>query len=102
MARTREQRVSEVLRHFGANVAVLRRSRGYSQQALAELVECDVRFVQRVERAARIPSFTMVVVFADVLGVPVADLFAEREPEPARPGRPRKDGAGEGGDGAGS
>ena len=77
---------------MGANVHARRVLAGLTQQQLAELADVDLRFLQRIERGAGVPSFPTVVALADALGANMGELFEPAEPTPARRGRPRRPG----------
>lgn len=53
-----------ILKYIGANVRALRIRRGLTQEQLAERVELDPRFMQRIERGTR--NFS-VLTLADAL-----------------------------------
>lgn len=75
---------------MGANVQARRVHAGLTQQQLAELADVDLRFLQRIERGAGVPSFPTVVALAGALGATMSELFEPAEPTPARRGRPRR------------
>jgi transcriptional regulator with XRE-family HTH domain len=81
-------RVQDVLRALGANVQAFRVRAGLTQHQLAERADMDLRFLQRIERGAGVPSVPTIVALADAVGAEVADLFRPAEPVPARRGRP--------------
>ena len=84
------ERVVQVLGYIGANTLRLRQQRGVTQERLAELADLDLRFIQRIERAARNLSIGVLVPLADALGVDPRELLAPAELLPARRGRPKK------------
>lgn len=65
---------------FGQRVRRLRRERGLSQERLAELAGCDRQSINRIENAAYTTSLHRLLMLADALGVPAADLLAEPAP----------------------
>ena len=67
----------EELRRLGERVREERRSRGLTQEALAESLELSVAYVSLIERGGRNPPYTTVVAIARALGVPPARLVAD-------------------------
>jgi transcriptional regulator with XRE-family HTH domain len=53
---------------------------GISQMALAEKVGCSTTLIGNIEIKKRFPSAENIDRIAHALGVPVTDLFAEKEP----------------------
>lgn len=82
--------LDELLRHIGANVYRLRVRRGLTQAELAERADLDVRFVQRIERAATAPSLKTLLAIAGALQTPPAALLRPAHLPHAKVGRPRK------------
>lgn len=62
-------------KELGIRIAELRRTRGLTQEELAELVSCSVEFISLVERGVNSPSVAGLQAFADALKVEVRDLF---------------------------
>ena len=60
---------------LGKRIADLRRSKKFTQEQLAEAVDCSVEFVSLVERGVNAPSVAGLEKFAKVLKVEVRDLF---------------------------
>jgi transcriptional regulator with XRE-family HTH domain len=81
-----------VLGYVGANVRHLRRSKGLTQEALAEAADLDVRFLQRIERGETNLGVAAVVALADALNVSIGMLFRKAKLLEATPGRPAKPG----------
>lgn len=69
---------------FGQNVRRIRRSRGYSQEELAEHTELHRTYIGSVERGERNLSLSNIVAIAQALDVPVAELFQGIEIVPRR------------------
>lgn len=65
------------LRRLGERVREQRRSRGMTQEALAEALQLSVAYVSLIERGGRNPPYTTVIAIARALGVPAASLVAE-------------------------
>jgi transcriptional regulator with XRE-family HTH domain len=72
------------LRLLAQNVRVLRLTRGWSQEALAEAAELDRSYIGDIERARRNVSLNCLERLARAFGVPAPDLL--REPDPAELG----------------
>jgi len=64
-------------RRFGQRVSELRRLRGLSQEALADLCGLARSYMSRIERGRANPSLDAVERLADGLNVEVADLFQD-------------------------
>jgi transcriptional regulator with XRE-family HTH domain len=62
-------------KQLGARIANLRRSRGLTQEQLAEAVDRSVEFISLVERGVNAPSVSGLELFAKALKVEVRDLF---------------------------
>ena len=62
-------------KELGARIAYLRRSRGLTQEQLAEAVDRSVEFISLVERGVNAPSVSGLERFAKALKVEVRDLF---------------------------
>jgi transcriptional regulator with XRE-family HTH domain len=61
-------------RELGLRLAAARRKAGLSQEQLGDRVGVERRTVQRYESGERDPRFTDLLLLADALGVPLADL----------------------------
>ncbi|GAA4688295.1 helix-turn-helix domain-containing protein [Streptomyces youssoufiensis] len=70
-------RVLATRRRIGARVRTLREDRGLSQETLAHSVGLDRRTVSYVELATHAASIDVLVLLADALGVPLADLVRD-------------------------
>lgn len=66
---------------LGANVRRLRERLGWTQAQLAARVGCTRANLSRIEGGHNDPRHATLVRLADVLGVRIADLYAERDPE---------------------
>jgi transcriptional regulator with XRE-family HTH domain len=67
----------EELRKLGERVREQRRSRGLTQEALAEALDLSVAYVSLIERGGRNPPYTTVVAIARALGVPISRIVAD-------------------------
>lgn len=54
---------------------MLRKARGWSQEALGERAELSYKFVGEIERGLVNPSLDSLVKISNVLGVEIAELF---------------------------
>lgn len=59
---------------LGIRITDLRRTAGLSQDQLADRIGVERRTIQRYERAERDPRYPDLLLLADALGVPLADL----------------------------
>lgn len=59
---------------FGTTVRTLRRSRGWSQEELADATGLDRTYISGIERGVRNPSLLTQKRIADALGVSLATL----------------------------
>jgi transcriptional regulator with XRE-family HTH domain len=60
---------------FGRRLAAVRKSRGLTQQQLAEQLDVSLVSIGYIETGKRWPRLTTLHRIADCLGVPVAELF---------------------------
>ncbi len=65
------------LRRLGERVREQRRSRGLTQEALAEALDLSVAYVSLIERGGRNPPYTTVVAIARALGVAPSRIVAD-------------------------
>jgi transcriptional regulator with XRE-family HTH domain len=66
----------EELRRLGERVREQRRSRGLTQEALAESLDLSVAYVSLIERGGRNPPYTTVVAIARALGIAPSQIVA--------------------------
>ncbi len=64
----------EELRRLGERVRDQRRSRGLTQEALAETLDLSVAYVSLIERGGRNPPYTTVIAIAHALGVSAREI----------------------------
>ncbi len=83
-------RVWSYLHYIAANTRRWRLRRGLTQEALSEMADLDLRFLQRIERGTTNLSVSALVALADALGIEPTQLFRVAKLPPARVGRPRK------------
>jgi ribosome-binding protein aMBF1 (putative translation factor) len=75
--RTQRDPKRDELRRLGERVREHRRTRGLTQEALAEALELSVAYVSLIERGGRNPPYTTVVAIARALGIPTARIVSE-------------------------
>lgn len=64
---------------FGRRLRAARMARKYTQQVLADTVNISLRAYQRYEQGERYPSYDLLVLFADILNVPIDWLLGRDE-----------------------
>lgn len=67
----------EELRRLGERVREQRRSRGLTQEALAEALDLSVAYVSLIERGGRNPPYTTVVAISRALGVSMSRIIPD-------------------------
>jgi len=72
---TQESATSTLRELFGRRIQVLRKSRGLTQEALAEQVGISVDFLSLIERGRNSPSFENLELFGRALKLPLSQLF---------------------------
>ncbi len=72
--RTHRDPRKEDLRRLGERVRHQRRTRGLTQEALAEALDLSVAYVSLIERGGRNPPYTTVVAIARALGIPASRI----------------------------
>ena len=76
MDKTLEQRRKSQLRALGINVSRLREKHGISQKELSVMLGyTNHTHLSRVESGQKAPSVSVLLEVADILEVPIADLF---------------------------
>ncbi|MBC8257416.1 MAG: helix-turn-helix transcriptional regulator [SAR324 cluster bacterium] len=65
----------ELRKKFGKKLKQLRKYRGLTQEQLAEMLDLSVEMVSFMERGVHAPSFETLECLAEVLRLPVMDLF---------------------------
>lgn len=74
-------------RHVGRRIAELRIKDNLTQAQFAEKAEISLRYLQSVESGQNL-TLDSLVKFANLLRVPVIDLFRAPRSQAPRPGRP--------------
>ena len=70
-----DSKEAKYLKAFGKRVAEVRRSRGYTQESLAEKANITALSLGYIEQGRRWPRIATMHRLADCLGVRLADLF---------------------------
>lgn len=65
--------------YFGKTIRKLRQERGMSQEAFAAQCDLDRTYVSSIERGKRNVALKNIATIANVLGVPISQLFQEAE-----------------------
>ena len=60
---------------FGKKLKQVRKTRGFSQQQLAELCDMQTPSIGLIETGKRCPSFSTIEILAEILNVKFAELF---------------------------
>ena len=66
------------IEELGANISLLRRAKGLSQEELSELIGISRVHMGYIEQARRAPSLEILYDIARALGVGVGELFPAR------------------------
>src|SRR5512133_2706907 len=75
--RTQRDPRRDELRRLGDRIREQRRTRGLTQEALAESLDLSVAYVSLIERGGRNPPYTTVVAIARALGVPMSRIVVD-------------------------
>lgn len=67
---------NEIIRRIGLQVKKKRESAGYTQERLAELMECSVTTISRLENGQQCMSVQKLVKLAKILHTDVAEFFS--------------------------
>ena len=60
---------------FAQNIKKYRESKGYSKTKLAELADCDLTYIGKIEKSEKYPNLKMIFKLAEALEIPTKDLF---------------------------
>ena len=60
---------------FAQNIKKYRESKGYSKTKLAELADCDLTYIGKIEKSEKYPNLKMIFKLAEALDIPTKDLF---------------------------
>ena len=62
---------------IGKNLQKLRISHGYTQEKLAELIDCSARYISDIEQDKSKPSYENLVKICNVYKIGLDDIFSE-------------------------
>jgi UDP-N-acetylglucosamine 1-carboxyvinyltransferase len=74
------ERPAAVKAHVGSRIAVIRRAKGVSQEALAAKLDVTTQWFSRVENGHENLTIETLVRVANAVGVCVVELFTEGDP----------------------
>lgn len=60
---------------FADNVKKYREAKGYTKSKMAELVDCDISYIGKIERTEKYPNLKMIFKIAEAFEIPAKDLF---------------------------
>ena len=60
---------------FAQNIKKYRESKVYSKTKLAELADCDLTYIGKIEKSEKYPNLKMIFKLAEALDIPTKDLF---------------------------
>ena len=62
---------------IGKNLQKLRRSHGYTQEKLAESIDCSARYISDIEQDKSKPSYENLIQICNVFKIGLNDIFSE-------------------------
>ena len=62
---------------IGKNIQKIRKSFGYTQERLAEEVDCSTRYISDIEQSRSNPSYEVLVNICNVFNIGMDEIFAE-------------------------
>ena len=62
---------------IGKNLQKIRKSYGYTQEKLAEEIECSARYISDIEQDRAKPSYENLVKICNIFNVGLDDIFSE-------------------------
>jgi transcriptional regulator with XRE-family HTH domain len=68
--------MTDIRKILGNNIRKLRKSKGFSQEYLAEQVGLATQQINRIENGHQFPKYITITHLAEVLGVDTLDLFS--------------------------
>ena len=68
------------MEHFGENITLLRKKKGFTQEALAGLIGVSAQSVSKWENSTNMPDISLLPVLADIFQCSIDALFG-RESE---------------------
>lgn len=77
MPRDLPDRIYQQRRDLGDRIRVLRSAARHTQEVFAEMTGIDRRTLQRIERGTSDPRYSDLVLIAEALEIPLADLVRQ-------------------------
>ena len=62
-------------KQFAQNVKKYRELKNFSKGKMAELVDCDLSYIGKIERSEKYPNLKMIFKIAEALEIPAKYLF---------------------------
>lgn len=62
---------------IGKNLQAIRKSYGYTQEKLAEAVECSPRYIGDIEQDRSKPSYEVLIRICNLFNISLDDIFSE-------------------------
>ncbi len=62
---------------IGKNLQKLRKSYGYTQEKLAEAIDCSARYISDIEQDKSKPSYENLIKICNIFNVGLNDIFSE-------------------------
>lgn len=62
---------------IGKNIQAIRKSHGYTQEKLAEAIECSPRYIGDIEQDRSKPSYEVLVKLCNLFNIGTDDIFSE-------------------------
>lgn len=62
---------------IGKTIQVIRRSHGYTQEKLAEAIECSSRYIGDIEQDRSKPSYEILIKFCNLFKISLDEIFSE-------------------------
>lgn len=61
---------------IGKNIQAIRKSHGYTQEKLAEAIECSPRYIGDIEQDRSKPSYEVLVRICNLFGIGLDEIFS--------------------------
>ena len=75
---------------LGKRIKSLRRSRGYTQEQLAEIIDISANYLAGIERGEANPTLSLLQRLSTGLEIPLPELFQYRQEEGQQPAQLRR------------
>ena len=62
---------------IGKNIQAIRKSHGYTQEKLAEAIECSPRYIGDIEQDRSKPSYEVLVKMCNLFNIGLDEIFSE-------------------------